>query len=1069
MSIVNNVQNIVLSILHALKANVEDYCDLETTDGPTELVFKNGGMMTLIRYDGLLSMITRDIFDGMNDRLTEEMAPFLNKSGHKVCMMFRRDLDANSSLQTINQLQKQTCERLNLDLGYLIDENTEIYEKYIYDEECYIALITLPSVLDKVERENHEEYLKSFIAPAMKDAQNLSAPIPTLRARHSSFVEKFITTINNKDFYVKAVKVNILDALAVVRHQVAPNTSDRRWRPAVALGAANARELGIKYRTPLRWPTTSNSHDFSHMLPPSLPEQIMFNNINILGPKEGLPPNTIATDGRLYATTMMNIPPTQPAVFEALFNSFNESSSKDSMGRIRSMPYSICFMLTGDGYAGHAVKKAFMQFLSKVPPSTNENLKAATSQLLEYKRADVPLVAFQISAMTWCDDDAFGREEIRKRRTRLIHTLSTWGGMSCVERAGDPVSMFTSNIIGLSDTSIAPKGVAPLPRAFEMMPFTRPASPFYKGTVLRRTQDGKAMILERFSSELSTWISLYSGRPGSGKSVSLNNDLTETCFMPGIERLPYITVIDVGISSTGFINQLRNGLPKHQRYLAVTKQLRKSREYAINPFDIKVGLTRPLETEKNQMASFLTSLLTPKEKREPYNGTYNFVLYLITEVFESVNEGEEKGSSKIYRYGYAPELDDYLINNNIIRFGTKQVADGFGGLKKIIDGDDIESVSYYELTRRLHVIGTKFGGDERALAWRARDLAHRNAMPTLDDIVKVLNKPETTKRYKNKIETEETIVEYASRVINEVINNYPCFANTTRFDVDTARVVALDLNDVVDVNNPQQTSLFYQIARMVGVKKISLTEQDIESEAIPDLFKPYYRDLFREISQDRKILAMDEMHNLQGEPVLMAQLEKDCREGRKWGLEVILASQRLIDFKRIVGYATTLNICSEPAGEDLALLRENFRINDTMVDQLSRISLGREGLSYFSYIVGKTDIYCSMLTMTVGPKRLWSLTTDADDRILRQYMFDIAGDRKTAINALAFRFPGGARNAISDLREQVKLKSSDLSEVEMEKEAGNLIENLARETLSMWDQFQLNIQADEQSGLLAFA
>jgi intracellular multiplication protein IcmB len=177
----------------------------------------------------------------------------------------------------------------------------------------------------------------------------------------------------------------------------------------------------------------------------------------------------------------------------------------------------------------------------------------------------------------------------------------------------------------------------------------------------------------------------------------------------------------VGISSTGFINQLRNGLPKHQRYLAVTKQLRKSREYAINPFDIKVGLTRPLETEKNQMASFLTSLLTPKEKREPYNGTYNFVMYLITEVFESVNEGEEKGASKIYRYGYAPELDDYLTNNNIIRYGTKQVPDGFGGFKRIVDGDDIESVSYYELTRRLHVIGTKFVGDERALAWRARD------------------------------------------------------------------------------------------------------------------------------------------------------------------------------------------------------------------------------------------------------------------------------------------------------------------------------------------------------------
>lgn len=1061
MSISEKFNSIILNVLSAAKMNSNDYCDIETIDDSTTIVFKNRSMMTLIRYDGLLSTIDEFIFHEMIEGMSSEIRNLMRSNGYKIACVFRKDLDAQSSLRRVEAIQKQTTRALNLNLDDLIEENIDIYRDSVYDEEVYFALITQPSALEKTEVETSMEQRATLNSPALPTSQDIMAPIEALRAKHSSFVEKFMSTLSNEEYFVQAEVVNVLTSLAMVRHQVLPDLSDMAWLPSVALGSDIADKMGYPgYYTPICWPTNSNPHDLSYLFPPALPKQIMSKSIHVLGSNDGVPPHTVATGGRLFSSVIMNIPPSQPVVFNSLFNAFNQSSSVDNRGKHRTMPWSIAYMISGDGMASSSIKMLLKDIMAKVPPSTNENMRAAYNQLSYLRRDEEAIVGLQISAMTWAEDTAQGRKKLGNRKTRLTHIMESWGNMNVIDNLGDPILAFQSNILGLTDRHHGPKGAAPLPRALELLPLTRPASPFQRGTVLFKTLDGKLMLHEKFSGSMATWVSCMVGTPGSGKSVYMNNMLTETCMMPGLERLPFITIIDKGISSTGFINLIRDALPNNQKHLAVSKKLRKTEPYAINAFDIKVGLRFPLEFEKNQMVAFLTALLTPAETTEPYTGTQAFVSYLIDQVFRLVQEDASDGDPKMYAYGYNSELDRYIDKYEIIDFKTTETVKADGTTEVDIDRDDFKQLSAFQLTAQLHVKGEQFpsSSDGRIELWRARDLAHRMAMPVLSDVVKVLSSTTTKNIYTNKIVTGESMVSFAMRTVKEVTSIYPCFSNTTRFDVDSARIVALDLQEVLDKNNRWQSSLFLQVARMVGVKKISLSEEDLLGNQIPPLFLAYYTQQLRNLDSDRKVLAIDEMHNAKGDKALMKLLETDAREGRKWGLELMFASQNLTDFDfgegedkvKLLSYVTQLCVCSSPRADDLASFKRYFTEAAGVQADLKRIGLSNEGLTYLSYIKAKNNDFCSLITSTVGPKRLWSLTTDQDDRLIRNMMMKIAGNRQLAIAALAYYFPNGARSRIQEIRSTIDT-SATLSREEVEEHTSGKVQGLAHTALTQYE------------------
>ena len=1026
MSLAGSLYNFLLTITSALKTNIDDYCEIEVTEGKYNIVFKDGTLMTILRYDGLLSVVPYETVSDMCDDIDDRLKTFMNKGGHKIGFVFRRDLDANSAIARIERSKRVTAENLSLDVADLIEEERFIYSSRVYEEECYVAMITMPSVLDKVDMSTNAEYKAKLVAPRMATAQNLIAPIPILRSRHSSFVEAFLSVISKKQYYARAEKVEVDEALAVIRHQFAPDYSSKNWRPVTV---NNLKSM------PLRWLRSSHPEDMSHILPPELSSQLMAHSVEVLGRESKLPTNTVVCAGRIYSYVIMNIPPTSPTYFNELFSRFHQQSSKDSQGNIRSMPYSVCFMLSGDGQAQVGFKAAMVSFISKIPPQTNENIRLSIAALRQYSSNDGCVVGLQMSAMTWADDNEQGRDELHRRKTRLVDAVETWGGIGLIEKAGDPVQAWMSNILGASKNHHGPKGAAPFNQALKLMPLTRPANPFPDGSLMMMSTDGKLMPIEKFSSEQSSWVSILTGIPGSGKSVQLNNELFEACLMPGLVRLPFICVIDVGISSQGLIEMLKQALPANQQHLAVSSRLQNDIYHVINPFDIRVGLRSPLPTEKARISSFISAMVTPEELNVPEAGTNDFISFLVTKLYDYVDDSTEKGQPKSYEIGDNAELDEYLVQNDVIKFLFDEDTGTY-------DYSTPEKVTYYELVDRLHKIGSS--------AYRARDLAHRYAVPTLPDLASILKDPDILADYSDLNRINAQTVRTS---VNQAVNNYPAFSRATNFDVDTARVIALDLNDVINPSNPKQTALFYQAAMMVALKQYALKKEDLVY--FNGLYSAYYKQLLLEISADRKILALDEMHNARGITVIMDILKKTSREARKWNLELLLASQYVTDFTELLPATTRMSLCSEPTGEEKSILKDVFNLNNTQISEMENIKLDKNGLTFFNYVKGKDAVFTSLLRLVVGPKRLWSLTTDADDRLLKNDVLDRTS-RQMAIAALAWRFPGGsAKKHIEQLKISSDVEANERGENNKdseEKRGQTIVSRLAASLIESYDE-----------------
>lgn len=1010
-TVLTRIETILMNIFSALKVNINDYCDLETTDGAYNIVLKNGALLSLIEYDGTRTIVSNEVFRDHITRLTTSLQVFLQNSGHQFGMVFKRDLNATSDLFRIAEIQKTTAANLDLRLEFLIDEAVEVYSQYVYDETNIIVMITHPKLLDPTEQamesKRKMQMAKEYELPSMQDAQSILLANSYLKSQHDTYVERVLSELAHPEFAAQANRLNVAEALRQIKKSVSPLTTDANWTPYVPNSVRHI---------PLRWKHNPSETDASHVLWQELPTQIMRQAVISTERLGGeYPVSSVITENRIYAPLLVDVPPQLEQPFSVLFDSLNNATTTLPNGRVRALPFCITFMISGDGFAGGSIKRTLANILA-VASAQNANIKAAAESLQGYDNAGGTVVGLSISMMTWAENNAFGKDEIQIRRSKLWRIVESWGGAQVMEKGGDPILGWTSNIPGLNIKHHAPKCPAPLWEALHMLPWTRQASPFKMGTIMNRSVDGKLMKLEAFSSEQTTWITIYVGKPGSGKSVAMNNDILESCLMPGLSRLPLIFMVDVGISSRGPIELIQDHLPREKSHLAVYKRLRNDKRNAINPLDIAVGRMTPMINELAQMVAFVTTLVTPVEANgKAVKGMSNFVTSVIEQTFINKMDGDERGTPNRYETNNDLELDELMFNAGIDPFNK----------------------SYFQLVHECH----------NKKVYRARDLCHRYAMPVLQDVSATVNSQEIKTRYGNAVtDTGELFIDVFTRGIQEAIVMYPVFCENTRFDLDVARVVSLDLQDVIGTN-PKQSSLFFQIARIFAKRKMAFTIDDIP--LFPENFRAYYTRLIEEISEDKKILAYDELHNAKKDDGLFAELERDCREARKWGMELKFASQIMEDFGRIPELATRFVIADRGTPKARQNLRETIELKEVEEAVLKDyVKLGPGGLTYLSRIVGKNGSYVSLMTLTVGPQRLWALTTDADDRLLRTNIYDLLGDRPLALRLLAKAYPFGAKKVINMRKESLRANAESGEDIDRDEEMNSITRTMAQELIN---------------------
>ena len=1019
----------IMLFLQSIRSDIEDYCDLETVSNDTTFVTKQGALITLIEYKGIKSLIGSDTFAEHINKMTGDMMHYFKEKGHSIHLSFRVDYDTPPAIFELNAQQKRSTRKCKLSLDPIIDENSETYASSVFNETCYIALISEPTLLTPVDLKQdgkaRKRLLEQIEMPSMVYAQDLLKGSDSLYITHESFVSQFVNTLATEEFPAIFEVLNIVEAGVRIKKQVSPNSTSDDYE--ISAPAMNT-------RLPMRWKELPSEGDVSHCLYQPLSEQIMTQAI-VPGSSQGssYPVGSIITDSVVYAPLMVDIPPAKTNSFESLFRLLHQANTYDEFGNIRSIPYCVSFCITGDGMAGTMIKRTLSSIIHFMT-AQNKAVNAAGRSLMAVKTSldqEDTVAGLQMSMMTWAPNTDEGVSLLTGRRQKLWKAFEAWGGTKVMENSGDPILAWGSQIPGLLTQNHAPLCPAPLFDLFYMLPLTRINSPFHKGHQLNRTIDGKLILLDSFSMDLTVWTTINIGKPGTGKSVTMNKGMIDDIMMPGNERIPLCYIIDIGESSRGVVETVQDALPEELRYQAVYARIKNSKDQAINPLEYTMGLRFPLEHEFTQMKSFISSLVTPPEaKGQPFINTSDVVGAILRTVFELANDRNSVNKANRYMRFNDNDLDKIMVKHGLIKE----------------HGSEGRDITYFALRDHFHSIGEE----------RGRALAHRYAMPTVGDMIAAISHPSIVEVYKDTRIGAEPALGFLLQQILNAKNTFPAFFYHTNFDIGNARVASIDLNDVASQSNPKSTSLFFQIVRMFIKRKFAVSSDDLR------MFPPEYHDyasaVIRELLEDRKIMSYDELHVAGGDPVLLQELEEDARTLRKWGARLNLASHQVSDFRNLVKFATAYVIVDPGTRESREELCASIGLTDLEMEALGSGAVGfsQHGLTYFSRIKTASMECSGLYTLSVGPIQLWSLSTQPDERSLRNYTYDLLGDRNLAKKVLAQFYPRGAKNQINTRKKAIeKNTASRGGEFDEAKATQSIIATMASEMVASYHKYEM--------------
>src|SRR3989338_11645266 len=127
----------------SLKQSTSSYCDLQTADSATVLVNHDGALLSIIRVDGVKSLIGREEFDQMQLGFQHTLQTTMSQSGHTIQVYFNYNKElVKSEITDILAPARATAERLALQLEDLFPERIRHLSRYCAHEECYMVLTT---------------------------------------------------------------------------------------------------------------------------------------------------------------------------------------------------------------------------------------------------------------------------------------------------------------------------------------------------------------------------------------------------------------------------------------------------------------------------------------------------------------------------------------------------------------------------------------------------------------------------------------------------------------------------------------------------------------------------------------------------------------------------------------------------------------------------------------------------------------------------------------------------------------------------------------------------------------
>lgn len=948
----------------SLKQTTESYCELETADSPTVLVNHDGSLISLLKIEGITALAGQEEFENLVEGLTNAFQASMGRPGHALQVFFNHDKqNIHKVISDIYAPAESTAERLDLNLEDLFNERLDYLSQYCAEERLYFVLITRPFNLasEQLKAANKAKFkmIRDNKLPPFKNTQTIFAAVPEIRDAHEAYVRSILNDLDTLNIFAKLVEVH--DAVHAIRMSADPDFTADDWKPVLPGDKIYPREFN------------GFEGDVSDLFWPSLAKQVIPRDA------EALDLRTVQVGNKIYSSVFIDLFPKDVRSFMSLFARILPSH----------VPWRISFLVESEGMETIKLKGLLTSILSFSSPQNR--LISDSVNLLKYLKinTDNIIVRLRVVAATWAPEGNIPL--LRRRSSELVKAIEGWGSTDVSEICGDPFAGFVSSMLATTTRSVAVPSVAPLHDVITMLPITRPASCWETGALLFRTPDGKPWPFQPGSSQQTTWIDLVYARPGSGKSVLSNAINLALCLSAGLSRLPRISIIDIGPSSSGLISLLKEALPVAKRHLVAYHRLRMTPEYSINPFDTELGCRYPNASERSFLVNFLTLLTTPLGAAKPYDGMPDLAGMVVDELYKAF-------ADEFNPTPYAP--------------GLEELIDGI--LEEIGFVRDSKS-TWWEVTDALFSAGFI----HEAL------LAQRYAMPLLADAASICRTSSVEDLFEKIVApTGESLINAFSRMISGAVREYSILSRVTSFDMGDARIVSLDLDEVAKSGGDaadRQTAVMYMLARYVLARHYYLTEESITT--VPDQYKEYHKQRILEIREDPKRIVYDEFHRTSKASAVRDQVIVDMREGRKWKVQIALLSQSVDDFDSVmIEFGTSIYIMDAGPSQTVDKTTKIFGLSDTAKAALrTRVHGPRQGgATFLVQFATKSGLNIQLLTLTLGPVELWAFSTTAEDTVVRNQLYRQIGPSE-ARRILAALFPNGTvTKEIEDRLAQMK-------------------------------------------------
>lgn len=960
----NILEKILAPFQMSLRQSIESFIRIETMDSEHTLAASDGSLVSYIKVDGSRQIIGEEEYNFLVEASTVKLGAKFDRQGHAMQIFFTRDPNRiRSHLSEQTEASRVTSQNIGLEVDDLLEEKVKNLSTILSYEECYFVLWTRGSAMTKSEMERTRndklEQAKGWVnAPY---GINPFAGIEMLRTRHKSYVTSIEQALN--ELGVRSELLAAHDALRAVRNNMFPSKAHEDWKACLP---------GDKI--PPRAPTSRI--DLSDVIWPPIRTQLAVGDARLTGGP------VCQIDDLNWAGADMTLGPMEATPFPALLNRLYDAN----------VPFRISFMIEGGG-AKSSQFRSFVATLLSVTNALNKQIKYSLEGLQAMARSE-PVVRLRVSFATWAPRS--NPTLIHDRLSILMQSVESWGYAQVSDVSGDPLDCIMASAMGIHCAGTAPAAIAPMREVMKLLPWQRASSPFQHGAVMLRTPDGKSWPYQTGTNLTTTWFDLIFAQPGAGKSVLMNTLNLGTILSPGLSKLPFVAIIDIGPSSSGLVSLVKEALPVARQNEASYYRLQMSRQFAINPFDTQLGCRQPLMDERSYLVELLVLLSTPPGHEKPYDGIQQLAGLVVDEMFRWRDDTQANAEPRPYLPRLDHDIDEAIQKNNI-----HLPTDPY----------------WWDVVDRLF---------EKDLINEAI-IAQRYAVPTLGDAITAARRPqirtlldETSVGF-----STESVINAFERMITSAIREYPILSSVTQFEITEARVCSLDLMDVSpqgDDTADRQTSIMYMLARHALVRSWWVGPESLQF--IPEKFRIYHEMKLQDLAETPKRLCYDEFHRTSSSASVRSQVIRDVREGRKRGVQIVLASQLLDDFDDdMVDLATGVWVLgtavSDKAVDDI---RDRFGLSTTARNIIRyKLTGPRAGGAPALLILGTNEgRYEQHLINTLGPIELWAFATSVEDVLIRNRLYSKYGAGR-ARQILAAAFPAGS--ARTEIKRRILMKS----------------------------------------------